>query len=63
MKKLIISLVAAWFVAAGSGLVFADQATSVSTPAAKSMKHKKFHKKWVKKGKKATKPSTTPTAK
>jgi len=63
MKKLIISLVVSWFVVAGSGLVFADQATPVSTPAAKTIKHKKAHKKWVKKGKKAVKPSTTPMAK
>jgi hypothetical protein len=62
MKKSLRTLLVLSFLGAVCAPVFAAEATPVTTPAAKVMKHKKVrhHKKTMKK---AAKPVTTPEAK
>ena len=67
MKKSIALLMTFLFLAVVSGPALADEAKPTTTPAAKSMKHKKMaHKAGKKSGKKTqkkVKAETTPTAK
>lgn len=63
MKKMIASLATVLFLSVVAGPLLASTPTPNSTPAGKTMKHKKTHHKKMSKNKKGPMASSTPAAK